>query len=712
MVGWFVQSQLIVQLHPSFHPMQFNTALGFLLSVCMLHCVRTKRNRIGIVLAALVCLFYGLTLSQYLFDIDIGIDKVLVDPFLLQADAYPGRPGANTTLCFLLLSVFGFTSQLRSTRAVWWSGLITTCVVGMSLASLWGYLVGTESLAGWSSYLSGMAVHTAIAFILCGWLAYAYLGCERTLNREWYSAFHPIHPVLAVVIMTMTISNAMRAWHKQNVQEMIAEKNALLGQSIDHALTTNVQAFERMVRRWQNNPEMKPIVWRVDARGYIVDLPALVSMHLRSDAAEVSWDEPEQSKNKSLVSESALHGSTTVSLVNVNDDALIVQQINFGSDSDSHSSLLAVSSLRLFIQELGSAYLQDFEIRVLGGSTTYYTTESIYSLDTRMMSSVPLNVDGFDDEVLLSFIPRSSFVFNARSPWPNAVLIGGLLLSGIVWVMVHQASQLAIARSKAQKTAILRIHAKELEASNAELRALNSELEQFTYSMSHDLKSPLFCINGYMKMLEDHLKDINVDIESEGLIEPINRAVHRMSKTIESILKLYKVSRQQDEHQDVDLSEVIDLAVCSAEFQLKEACARVHVKGQPLPVHANQELVLSVLQNLIVNATKYARVDGQELTIHVSTARTGNMVQLSVEDNGPGIDAQYREKIFELFQRLGDVQADGTGIGLNIVNKVAQMHSGRAWVEDSELGGAKFSITLPRAHSLEAKPSKQVTVAA
>ncbi|MBO6739550.1 MAG: hypothetical protein JJ916_06810 [Phycisphaerales bacterium] len=712
MLGWFVQSQLVVQLHPSFHPMQFNTALGFLMCACMLHCLRTKKNQIAVIFAVMLGLFYGLTLLQYLSDIDIGIDKLFVDPFLLHADAYPGRPGANTTLCFLLLSLFGFVSLSRHPRAVWWCGLITTCVVGMSLASLWGYLVGTEFLAGWSSYLSGMAVHTAIAYLLCGWLAYSYLGCERTVSREWYSAFHPVQPVLAMVIMTLTISTAMRAWHKQNVQQIIAEKNALLGESMNHALSTNGQAYERMVKRWQNNPQMPSVAWRVDARGYIVDLPALVSMHLRSGADGVKWDEPEHSENMSLITRPTLHGSTTISLVSTNDDALIVQQINFGLDSDSHSSLIAVSSMRRLIEELGSSYLQDFKIRVLSDNTIYYATDSVYTLDESMTSSFFLNIGDHGDDVQLSFIPRSSFFINARSPWPNAVLIGGLFLSGIVWVMVHQASQLAIARTKAQQAAMLKIHAKELEASNAELTALNSELEQFTYSMSHDLKSPLLCINGYMKMLEDHLQDMKVDHKLGVLIEPINRAVNQMSKMIESILTLYKVSRHQDKHRDIDLSEIVDQAVSSAEYQIDSAGASVQVKGNPLPVHANQELVLSVLQNLIGNAMKYARVDGQELKIHISTTRVGDMVQLSVEDNGPGIEPRFREKVFELFQRLGDAQADGTGIGLNIVNKVAQIHSGRAWVEESELGGAKFSITLPRAHAPEVKPSNQVIAVA
>jgi signal transduction histidine kinase len=225
-----------------------------------------------------------------------------------------------------------------------------------------------------------------------------------------------------------------------------------------------------------------------------------------------------------------------------------------------------------------------------------------------------------------------------------------------------------------------------------ELERSNRELEQFAYVASHDLQEPLRMVAGYTQLLAKRYGD---KLEGDG-VEFIAYAVDgvkRMQTLIQDLLQFSRLGTRGKPLAQVDCEEVLSETLRILELSIRERHALV--THDPLPqVSADRAQLVQLFQNLIGNAIKYS-ADRQPI-IHIGASQTGRSWRFSVKDNGIGIDPQYHERIFLIFQRLhGKAEYPGTGIGLAVCKKIVERHGGRIWVE-SELGkGATFLFTLP-----------------
>jgi light-regulated signal transduction histidine kinase (bacteriophytochrome) len=244
-------------------------------------------------------------------------------------------------------------------------------------------------------------------------------------------------------------------------------------------------------------------------------------------------------------------------------------------------------------------------------------------------------------------------------------------------------------------------HAEELEQVNRQLRAKNQEVEDFAYSVSHDLKSPLVSITGFIGMLEEELAEEEPDAEeSRRMIERIHHATGRMSRLIDELLELSRVGRVQLAPEPLDLARLVDeLARNELAGRLDEREAKICVAPNPPKVYGDERLITHALQNLLSNALKHGCPE-PGATIEVGAEEADDETRLFVRDHGPGIAPEYHARIFKLFQRL-DTKQEGTGIGLAMVARIAELHGGRVWVESQEGRGATFWLALPREHAEE-----------
>ncbi|MCW2715083.1 MAG: putative histidine kinase, classic [Frankiales bacterium] len=228
-----------------------------------------------------------------------------------------------------------------------------------------------------------------------------------------------------------------------------------------------------------------------------------------------------------------------------------------------------------------------------------------------------------------------------------------------------------------------------LENQHEALRRSNRDLEQFAYVASHDLSEPLRVITGYIQLIEKRYGEL-FDARGSRYLEHVLDGSDRMRTLIDDLLEYSRFLRAPATPVRVDLTRLAQDVV--------ERIDSAAVEVQPLPdVWADTGSVMAVLTNLIGNSLKFA-AEGVDARVVVSAEVQRGRVVLHVDDNGIGIEAEYRERVFRMFQRL-HVREDypGTGIGLAIVQQVAENHGGRAWVEPSSLGGCRFSITLPAA---------------
>lgn len=228
-----------------------------------------------------------------------------------------------------------------------------------------------------------------------------------------------------------------------------------------------------------------------------------------------------------------------------------------------------------------------------------------------------------------------------------------------------------------------------------ELAAANTELEAFSYSVSHDLRAPLRQVAGFVGRLK---KGQNGELDPHAAREYlplIQGSVTRMGRLIDDLLEFSRVGRTELRQETVSLNGLLDQTLQA--IQSDAAGRAIRWKVEPLPeVHGDAAMLRQVLTHLIENAVKFTGPrDPAEINIcHVTE---GNEHVVSVSDNGVGFDPHYAHKLFGVFQRLHSAaEFDGTGIGLASVRRIIERHGGRIWAEGNLGQGAKFSFSLPR----------------
>ena len=236
----------------------------------------------------------------------------------------------------------------------------------------------------------------------------------------------------------------------------------------------------------------------------------------------------------------------------------------------------------------------------------------------------------------------------------------------------------------------------QLKNANANLEQKNRELAEFVHTVSHDLKSPLVTIGGLLGLVKEELQEERLVAAGE-LIATAEETVVGMRDMIDDLLKLSRIGTVANDLQPVRLRQVTEELVRkhAPELEAKDTAVSLELSEDQPTVLADRNRVVEVLDNLIVNALKYACA-GPEPRIVIGSETAGREVRLFVKDNGPGIEEEHHEKIFGLFQRLDDGK-EGTGVGLAIVKRIMEVHGGRVWVESAIGEGATFWLAFPAA---------------
>jgi len=254
----------------------------------------------------------------------------------------------------------------------------------------------------------------------------------------------------------------------------------------------------------------------------------------------------------------------------------------------------------------------------------------------------------------------------------------------------ERTSELAIANER------LRNEIAGRKRTASELERSNADLQQFAYVASHDLQEPLRMISSYMQLLERRYKG-RIDQDADDYISYAVDGAKRMHGLINDLLLYSRVGTHAKLFESIDCETVLDKALDNLQILLTESGAQV--THDPLPtLLADSTQLVQLFQNLIDNACKFR--DDTAPRIHVSARLEAGQWLFSVSDNGIGIDPEYAERIFIIFQRLHSRESfPGTGLGLAICKKIVERHGGRIWVESGNSKGTTFCFTIPVRHS-------------
>ena len=245
----------------------------------------------------------------------------------------------------------------------------------------------------------------------------------------------------------------------------------------------------------------------------------------------------------------------------------------------------------------------------------------------------------------------------------------------------------------------------QLEAANERLSALaeqlarsNRDLQEFAYVASHDLQEPLRTVISFCELLQKKVGD-QLDDDSHKYLDVIISSTERMRQLVRDLLAYARVSKDEAPTEAVELETVLQQATRNLQSLIEETGATISVMTGPLPtVIGDRTQLIQLLQNLISNSIKFKRPDARpivEISARPSTQPDGNFWEITVSDNGIGINMEYADKIFVIFQRLhGPQQYSGTGIGLAICKRVVERHGGKIEVSSDIDKGSTFVFTL------------------
>lgn len=312
----------------------------------------------------------------------------------------------------------------------------------------------------------------------------------------------------------------------------------------------------------------------------------------------------------------------------------------------------------------------------------------------------------FDAVVLDLSLPDSSGIDTIRSLRDAAASMPIVILSGlddeamaieairegaqdyiVKWPcdadMLSHVIRHSIERKKSERQ--LERYARQLEQSNA-------ELEQYGYVVSHDLREPLRMISSYTSLLNEEYSAA-LDDDARRYLHYAHDGARRMGTLIDGLLDYSRVGRLNAAVEPVDLNDAAIEVLAALKTEIESSGATVHVERLP-QVLGNWSRLVQLLQHLVDNALKFRQESGP--VIDIACEVQGEFCQIAVQDNGIGIEAQFHERIFQMFQRLHTRdEYPGTGIGLALCKKIVEQYGGRLSVASEPDNGATFYFTLP-----------------
>ncbi|MEE8523743.1 MAG: two-component regulator propeller domain-containing protein [Thermoanaerobaculia bacterium] len=281
-----------------------------------------------------------------------------------------------------------------------------------------------------------------------------------------------------------------------------------------------------------------------------------------------------------------------------------------------------------------------------------------------------------------------------------AASVGGLVRWRLRRVEARNAHLRKVVSEQRRTEKALRKSEERLQHLVDELEVKNAELESFTYTVSHDLKSPLVTITGFLGFLRRDAEAGKTDRIVRDL-ERIQSAARKLEQLLNDLLELSRIGRMVNPSPEIRLGELASEAVGMVAGRIAERGAEIVIASDLPAVSGDRVRLLQVFQNLIDNAVKYM---GDQVSPQVEvgarwdeTDADGRGPVLYVRDNGLGIALEYQDEIFGLFRQL-DADAEGTGVGLALVKRIVELHRGRIWIESEGKGqGSTFCFTLPAA---------------
>ncbi len=645
LIGWFADIPALTSLLPGFTSIKVNPAVCFVLVGIALWMSQPKRittrtRLISFVLSLLVLAISLLTLAQYVFKADFGIDQVLMH----QPDAlnplFLGRMAPHAALCFMLIAVSLLMLDKRSARKILIVRVMNAFVLFVAAVAVVGYVSNISILFAYLNF-SSLALHTALALIIVA------IGIQFLLPEESTHTTRAEKQILAGFVIAMLFILCIGIVAVKSNSKLQASSNMVAN---THEVLQNLEEVLSLVKDAETS-----------SRGYVIT----------GDTLFLQLFNPSKTKIPSALQ----------ALLQVTADNPTYR--TFGVDL----KLLINKKIEYIDTTINLRKEKGFQAaaeRVESG-TGKAIMDEIRNLVAEMKTA--------ENALLKERLAKETK--NANSA--NTIILTFIALQFGLMVFIYYILTRDIATRKSAENVLKKLNEdldRRVIERTAQWEAANSELETFSYSVSHDLRAPLRHINGFIELLQKN-KRVTLDEKSSRYLDIISSSAKQMGQLIDDLLRFSKVGRASLSITGIQLKDLVAKVQAELSFNVKNTITW-KIKSLPV-VHADPALLYLVLQNLIANAIKYSsKATMPAIEIGCGEMATASEIILYVKDNGAGFNMKYVGKLFGVFQRLhSNDDYEGTGIGLATVRRIIHKHAGRVWAEGEEGKGATFYFSLP-----------------
>lgn len=676
-VGWHTQTTQLMQLHPDFVPMQFNTALGFIGSGLALFCLATGRTRLGSLLGFAIFASCGLTLLQYATGWQLGIDEFWMRAYLTVETSHPGRMAPNTAVCFVLA---GLALQLyrlpQAGRVLLLPALgLLICCLGLIAAS--GYVLGTQVAYGWGSY-TRMALHTALGFCALGGGLVGIAARERPWRLGVLRVAAPVG--LLSTVLALWAWNTLEGQQQDRLREL-ARMQAQLGvQTLESNLRRDLDGFERLAMHLAD-PEHASGAWRRDAQQILLDMPQLRAIYVVSRERQLAEPARDTVRAQELLSLLRLPPQPQQLMpLALSGGWGIVYPLQWHRNEPAR--LIFVFDLRSWLQEnLAEA---PFGWRLRHDGLTLAADTRVEASVTGGTQRVALPVaDGlFTLEMWLA--PELLRRFGTLVP--SLVLLFGLTLSAlltlvlVLWQASRERHRMAlgemVARDEVQDTLLRR---------SRELQSANARLTEFLRSVDTLLPT--------LRRLGRVIGQRAEDVALESLTQPLQLGLHRVESQSEALHADRCVFPGEAQPGAVDLGRVL--------AQVEQALARsLSAAGATLSGAADlpllvcpATLVYETLRDVVGAALICCDDAGAELRLSWSQAQ-GELI-FTVSRHSHGIAARAPARTSSWVAQAGSAFRHGlpeARRALDPLQRRLEALGGRIWASAGRDPAFHFSL--------------------
>ena len=627
--------------------MQYNTALGFLFFGLGLICINLEKLILGSFFGAITLLIGMITLAEYLWGLNTGLDELFMEGYVTVMTSHPGRMAPNTALCFLLsgLALVLVNPIHRKTKLIGLFQPLETfgaVITGLALVALVGYLFDIEYASGWGSQVR-MAIHTSIGFCVVGFglIIYKFPNLE-----EGGVPGLPVFLAVGLLVVSISFWKALNVEEYKNIESIRNNEVLHLKSLLTHRINQDILSLDRLKYRWQNRMYLNQEQWLKDARNYIKDKKELLAVEWVDENYIVRWLEPirgnESAKDLDLSFEE--NRKRTLDFAKQNGKTQVTDVVEFvqgGLGFLIVSPIFAEDKFGGFIlgvfeiNKLLSSYAQIRELE--GLSIEYYDSEKGLVDSEGVLKDSPSNhlqyrtqIDFRNISFGVNIIFEDSFFSNYKSGFPTVIGVAGILLSIIFSLLVYYNKKAKFHYDNIAKLA------DERNKLNEELRNLYNRVEKvreeerkhISREIHDELGQMLTAIKLDLSWLEKR-----VDLSETRMRDKVNSIYLCLDDSIKTVRRISTELRPQV----LDVMGFCEALQWQSEKFMENTDVNCELHIEPQGIRVEPELstdLFRVFQETLTNISRHS----QAKNVKVDFFERKSEYELRVLDDGIGID--------------------------------------------------------------------------